>query len=191
MALQGLRSILQRRCHAARLPEVRRACPNLHCRNRPLFMHPHASVSHDRDDGACLLQACMRWAAAPLPVRAAMQRCYATEDSAAAAPKAALLVIGDEILSGSITDTNTPWLAKLLHRCVWQPAGSVGGALCACPSGMAVGDAPTQPFDPCSSALCYGICAPARGHASMQHSVPCRQCGIASCTAPCVVTTGH
>lgn len=29
--------------------------------------------------------------------------------------KAAALVIGDEILSGSIADTNTPWLAKLLH----------------------------------------------------------------------------
>jgi len=28
--------------------------------------------------------------------------------------KAALLVIGNEILSGSVTDTNTPWLAKLL-----------------------------------------------------------------------------
>lgn len=33
-------------------------------------------------------------------------------------PQAALLVIGDEILSGSTVDTNTPWLAKLLHTCV-------------------------------------------------------------------------
>ena len=32
------------------------------------------------------------------------------------APKAAALIIGNEILSGSITDTNTPWLAKLLYR---------------------------------------------------------------------------
>ncbi|GFH10450.1 MoCF_biosynth domain-containing protein, partial [Haematococcus lacustris] len=31
------------------------------------------------------------------------------------APAAALLVVGDEILAGSITDVNTPWLAKLLH----------------------------------------------------------------------------
>lgn len=31
------------------------------------------------------------------------------------APKAALMVIGDEILQGSVTDTNTPWLAKLLY----------------------------------------------------------------------------
>lgn len=31
-------------------------------------------------------------------------------------PRAALVVIGDEILSGSVVDTNTPWLAKLLHR---------------------------------------------------------------------------
>jgi molybdopterin-biosynthesis enzyme MoeA-like protein len=29
-------------------------------------------------------------------------------------PKAALLVIGDEILRGSIQDTNAHWLAKLL-----------------------------------------------------------------------------
>jgi molybdopterin biosynthesis enzyme MoaB len=29
--------------------------------------------------------------------------------------KAAALVIGDEILSGAIQDSNTPWLAKLLH----------------------------------------------------------------------------
>ena len=33
-----------------------------------------------------------------------------------AAERAALLVIGTEILSGSVTDTNTPWLAKLLYR---------------------------------------------------------------------------
>lgn len=32
------------------------------------------------------------------------------------APKAAALIIGNEILSGSIVDTNTPWLAKLLYR---------------------------------------------------------------------------
>jgi len=31
------------------------------------------------------------------------------------APKAALLIIGNEVLSGSIADANTPWLAKLLH----------------------------------------------------------------------------
>ncbi|CAL8465971.1 g5507 [Coccomyxa elongata] len=31
------------------------------------------------------------------------------------APKAAALIIGNEILSGSIVDTNTPWLAKLLY----------------------------------------------------------------------------
>ncbi|GAX76273.1 hypothetical protein CEUSTIGMA_g3717.t1 [Chlamydomonas eustigma] len=30
-------------------------------------------------------------------------------------PKAAMVVIGDEILAGSIADVNTPWLAKLLH----------------------------------------------------------------------------
>ena len=27
-----------------------------------------------------------------------------------------MMAIGDEILSGSVADTNTPWLAKLLHR---------------------------------------------------------------------------
>ncbi|KAF5832752.1 MoaB/Mog domain-containing protein [Dunaliella salina] len=30
-------------------------------------------------------------------------------------PKACLLVIGDEVLSGSIADANTPWLARLLY----------------------------------------------------------------------------
>jgi hypothetical protein len=40
-----------------------------------------------------------------------------TTAAPAAAPKAALVVIGNEVLSGSITDTNTPWLAKLLYRC--------------------------------------------------------------------------
>ena len=30
--------------------------------------------------------------------------------------KAAALIIGNEILSGSITDTNTPWLAQLLYK---------------------------------------------------------------------------
>lgn len=30
--------------------------------------------------------------------------------------KAAAMIIGDEILSGSVTDTNTPWLAKLLFK---------------------------------------------------------------------------
>ena len=37
--------------------------------------------------------------------------------SATEPPKAAALVIGNEILNGSVVDTNTPWLAKLLHRC--------------------------------------------------------------------------
>ena len=31
-----------------------------------------------------------------------------------AAPQAALLVIGNEILTGGVADTNTPWLAKAL-----------------------------------------------------------------------------
>ena len=42
-------------------------------------------------------------------------RASSSSASAAEAPKAALLVIGNEILSGSVTDANTPWLAKLLH----------------------------------------------------------------------------
>lgn len=51
-----------------------------------------------------------------LPARLAV-RCLASSPGASpqpAAPKAALLVIGDEVLHGSITDANTPWLAKLL-----------------------------------------------------------------------------
>ena len=43
-----------------------------------------------------------------------MVRCYSSA-TPLTPPKAALMVIGDEVLSGSITDTNTPWLAKLLH----------------------------------------------------------------------------
>lgn len=46
-------------------------------------------------------------AAAPL-------RCYASAAAAMEAPKAAICVIGDEVLAGSITDANTPWLAKVL-----------------------------------------------------------------------------
>eukprot|EP00884_Botryococcus_braunii_P012511 jgi/Botrbrau1/21260/Bobra.39_2s0052.1 len=38
-----------------------------------------------------------------------------SEALAASIKKAAFLVIGNEILSGSIVDANTPWLAKLLH----------------------------------------------------------------------------
>ncbi len=34
----------------------------------------------------------------------------------AEAPRAAALIIGNEILNGSVVDTNTPWLAKLLYR---------------------------------------------------------------------------
>ncbi len=32
------------------------------------------------------------------------------------APQAAILIIGDEVLKGKTVDSNTPWLAKLLHR---------------------------------------------------------------------------
>ncbi|GLC39458.1 hypothetical protein PLESTM_000899900 [Pleodorina starrii] len=44
-------------------------------------------------------------------------RCMASSAASAApeAPRAALVVIGDEILAGSVVDTNTSWLAKLLH----------------------------------------------------------------------------
>lgn len=34
--------------------------------------------------------------------------------AAVAEPKAAIMIIGDEVLSGSIVDTNTPWLVKKL-----------------------------------------------------------------------------
>jgi molybdopterin-biosynthesis enzyme MoeA-like protein len=37
-------------------------------------------------------------------------------------PRAAALVIGAEILNGSVVDTNTPWLAKLLYRCRLTPS---------------------------------------------------------------------
>lgn len=35
--------------------------------------------------------------------------------SLAGSPRAAILIIGDEVLSGAIQDTNAAWLAKLLH----------------------------------------------------------------------------
>lgn len=41
-------------------------------------------------------------------------RCYAT--SGTEPMKAAAMIVGDEILSGNVTDTNTPWLAKLLFK---------------------------------------------------------------------------
>lgn len=47
-----------------------------------------------------------------LPLRLRGQHACA----AAAAPKAALMIIGDEILAGNVQDTNTSFLAKLLHR---------------------------------------------------------------------------
>jgi len=37
------------------------------------------------------------------------------EEKPGGAPSAALMVIGDEILKGSIVDANTPWLAKYLY----------------------------------------------------------------------------
>jgi molybdopterin-biosynthesis enzyme MoeA-like protein len=37
-------------------------------------------------------------------------------EEAGVAPKAAIMMIGAELLNGSVTDTNTPWLAKLLYR---------------------------------------------------------------------------
>lgn len=57
--------------------------------------------------------------AAALHARLAPQliSCRSFSAGAATVPKAAALIIGNEILSGSITDTNTPWLAKLLYRC--------------------------------------------------------------------------
>jgi hypothetical protein len=39
-------------------------------------------------------------------------------DASNAAPQAAALIIGNEILNGNIVDTNTPWLAKFLYRSV-------------------------------------------------------------------------
>lgn len=54
--------------------------------------------------------------AAPPPASAVPHRCFAAAAGPQGeAPKAAMLVIGDEVLTGSITDANTPWLAKLLH----------------------------------------------------------------------------
>eukprot|EP00198_Chlamydomonas_reinhardtii_P000221 XP_001689556.1 predicted protein [Chlamydomonas reinhardtii] len=64
--------------------------------------------------------ACPAHGAAVLPPwrRYVATSASAAQSAAAAAsesPKAALVIIGDEVLAGSITDTNTPWLAKLLH----------------------------------------------------------------------------
>lgn len=53
--------------------------------------------------------------AAPPPAGAVPRRCFAAAAAGqqGEAPKAAVLVIGDEVLTGSITDANTPWLAKV------------------------------------------------------------------------------
>ena len=67
-----------------------------------------------------LLQALLgglRAAALRAPPTPQLISCRSFAASAGAVPKAAALIIGNEILSGSITDTNTPWLAKLLYRC--------------------------------------------------------------------------
>lgn len=56
--------------------------------------------------------------AAPPPAAAVPHRCFAAAAAAGPqgeAPKAAMLVIGDEVLTGSITDANTPWLAKVIQ----------------------------------------------------------------------------
>ena len=50
-------------------------------------------------------------------LRSGQQAAQSSEGSTDLPPKkAAALIIGNEILSGSITDTNTPWLAKLLFK---------------------------------------------------------------------------
>jgi hypothetical protein len=59
--------------------------------------------------------------AAALRARPAQLTSCRSFTGAGPAPKAAALIIGNEILSGSITDTNTPWLAKLLHRSASLP----------------------------------------------------------------------
>ena len=48
-----------------------------------------------------------------LPIKC--QSSMSTAHQESPAPNAALLIIGNEVLSGSITDANTPWLAKLLY----------------------------------------------------------------------------
>lgn len=77
--------------------------------------------------------ACPAHGAAVLPPwrRYVATSASAAQSAAAAAsesPKAALVIIGDEVLAGSITDTNTPWLAKLLHRWAPENPGWSGGA---------------------------------------------------------------
>ena len=47
--------------------------------------------------------------------RACAGPAQAEQPGATSSPRAAVLVIGDEVLSGAIQDTNAPWLAKLLH----------------------------------------------------------------------------
>lgn len=49
--------------------------------------------------------------------RALQQACTCRAASADLPPKkAAALIIGNEILTGSVVDTNTSWLAKLLFK---------------------------------------------------------------------------
>ncbi|CAL5224230.1 g6882 [Coccomyxa viridis] len=52
----------------------------------------------------------------PATSRSAPVQCRASSNAALPeVPKAAMLIIGNEILNGSVVDTNTPWLAKLLY----------------------------------------------------------------------------
>ncbi|KAG2487547.1 hypothetical protein HYH03_013826 [Edaphochlamys debaryana] len=58
----------------------------------------------------------LRLAPRPTGLAAVFQhRAVAAAAGPEGAKKAALVIIGDEVLAGQITDTNTPWLAKLLH----------------------------------------------------------------------------
>ena len=58
--------------------------------------------------------------------------------SATESPKAAALIIGNEILNGLVVDTNTPWLAKLLHRCAFHSIIITFCMVCSMPlTGMA------------------------------------------------------
>ena len=70
---------------------------------------------HRRHKPMCLAARLQRGSRAAA-TSACIKRMATAAEAPPAAERAALLVIGTEILSGSVTDTNTPWLARLLYR---------------------------------------------------------------------------
>ena len=99
--------------HAGALRAARRLsnlCVHLTAEDRAPVRHISYQRRHEIHTGGV----CASTASRETPSN--QWRGASTQSDGTAPPKAALLLIGNEILSGSIQDTNTPWLARLLYR---------------------------------------------------------------------------